>query len=36
MPFRAVNLSRVRTYPLPDRRSRVALENLVLPGDARP
>jgi len=26
-----VNLSRVRTYPLPDRRSRVALENLVLP-----
>lgn len=31
MPFRAVNLSRVRTYPLPDRHSRVALENLVLP-----
>ena len=31
MPYRAVNLARVRTYPLPDRHSRVALEHLVMP-----
>lgn len=32
MPYHAVDLLRVRTYPLPNRSSRVALENLVLPG----
>lgn len=32
MPYRAVDLSRVRTYPLPKRQNRVALENLVMPG----
>ena len=26
MPYKAVNLGRVRTYPLPNRHSRVALE----------
>jgi phosphoheptose isomerase len=36
MPFRAVNLSKVRTYPLPDRHSRVMLENLVLPASPVP
>jgi phosphoheptose isomerase len=36
MPFRAVDLSRVRTYPLPDRHSRVALENLVDPASPAP
>lgn len=36
MPFRAVDLSKVRTYPLPNRSSRVALENLVLPGATAP
>lgn len=32
MPYRAVDLSRVRTYPLPKRQNRVALEHLVMPG----
>jgi phosphoheptose isomerase len=36
MSYRAVDLSRVRTYPLPQRLSRVALENLVLPGAPAP
>ncbi len=36
MPFRAVNLARVRTYPLPNRHSRVALENLVRPETPAP
>ncbi len=36
MPFRAVNLAHVRTYPLPDRQSRVALENLVYPETPAP
>ena len=31
MPYRAVDLTRVRTYPLPERQNRVALENLVHP-----
>ena len=31
MPHRAIDLSRVRTYPLPQRSSKVALENLVSP-----
>lgn len=31
MPYRAVDLTRVKTYPLPDRHNRVALENLVTP-----
>ncbi len=31
MPYQAVDLTRVRTYPLPNRHSRVALENLVQP-----
>ncbi len=36
MPYRAVDLSRVQTYPLPNRHSRVALENLVLPDAPAP
>ncbi len=36
MPFRAVNLARVRTYPLPNRHNRVALENLVRPETPAP
>src|SRR5512133_2618829 len=31
MPYRAVNLSQVRTYPLPKRLNRVAYENLIRP-----
>ncbi len=31
MPYRAVDLTQVRTYPLPKRHNLVALENLVLP-----
>ena len=31
MPYRAVNLARVHTYPLPERQSRVALEHLIMP-----
>jgi phosphoheptose isomerase len=31
MPYRAIDLSKVRTYPLPQRASKVALENLILP-----
>ncbi|HEX9018139.1 MAG TPA: SIS domain-containing protein [Anaerolineaceae bacterium] len=36
MPFRAVDLTRVRTYPLPQRQNRVALENLVRPEEPAP
>lgn len=36
MPYPAVDLTRVRTYPLPNRRSRVALENLIFPGAPAP
>jgi phosphoheptose isomerase len=31
MPYKAVDLSRVKTYPLPQRQNRVNLEDLVLP-----
>ncbi len=31
MPYRAVNLARVHTYPLPERQSRVALDHLIMP-----
>jgi phosphoheptose isomerase len=31
MPYRTIDLSKVRTYPLPQRASKVALENLILP-----
>jgi phosphoheptose isomerase len=36
MPYPAVDLTRVRTYPLPKRQSRVALGDLVLPGQPAP
>src|SRR5690242_5651952 len=36
MPYRSVDLRRVRTYPLPHRQSRVALENLIRPEMAAP
>lgn len=36
MPFRAVDLTRVRTTPLPERRSRVALDALVRPETPAP
>ncbi len=36
MSYRTVDLSRVRTYPLPKRHNRVALENLVMPGAPAP
>ena len=36
MPYRSIDLRRVRTYPLPQRGSRVSLENLVHPGDPVP
>lgn len=36
MPYRSVDLSRVRTYPLPNRHSRVELENLVFPSSPVP
>jgi phosphoheptose isomerase len=31
MPYRAIDLTKVRTYPLPQRQSKVALENLITP-----
>jgi phosphoheptose isomerase len=31
MPYKAIDLTQVRTYPLPKRHNLVALENLVLP-----
>ncbi len=31
MPYKSVDLTQVRTYPLPERANRVALENLVYP-----
>lgn len=36
MPFRSVDLLRVRTYPLPYRQNRVMLENLVRPDAPAP
>lgn len=36
MPFRAVDLSQVRTFPLPRRQNRVGIENLVFPGAPAP
>ena len=36
MPFRAVDLTRVHTYPLPQRQNRVNLENLIQPGAPAP
>lgn len=36
MPYPAVNLSKIKTYPLPQRPSRVALENLVRTADPVP
>jgi phosphoheptose isomerase len=36
MPYPSVDLSKVKTYPLPQRASRVALENLVKPSDPVP
>jgi hypothetical protein len=36
MPYRSVDLRGVRTYPLPQRSSRVSLEHLVYPGDPVP
>jgi len=31
MPYHAIDLSKVRTYPLPQRANLVALDNLVKP-----
>jgi phosphoheptose isomerase len=36
MPYPSVDLSKVKTYPLPQRASRVALENLVFPSTPLP
>jgi phosphoheptose isomerase len=36
MPYRAIDLTQVRTYPLPQRQNLVALENLVHPGHPLP
>ncbi len=36
MPYPAVDLLKVKTYPLPQRASRVALENLIRPSDPVP
>lgn len=36
MPYPSVDLLKVKTYPLPQRASRVALENLVNPSDPVP
>ena len=36
MPYPSVDLRKVKTYPLPQRRSRVALENLVSPSTPLP
>lgn len=36
MPFRAVDLTQVRTYPLPKRQNRVDLDNLIKPNTPVP
>jgi phosphoheptose isomerase len=36
MPYRAIDLTQVHTYPLPQRQNLVALENLVHPGQPLP
>ena len=36
MPYRTIDLSKVRTYPLPQRANLVALENLVTPSQPAP
>ncbi len=36
MPYPAIDLSKVRTYSIMRRENRVALENLIRPGDALP
>jgi phosphoheptose isomerase len=36
MPYRSVDLRQVRTYPLPERQNRVAVENLIRPESAVP
>ncbi|MGQ9502969.1 MAG: D-sedoheptulose-7-phosphate isomerase [Anaerolineae bacterium] len=36
MPYRTIDLTQVRTYPLPQRQNLVALENLVHPGRPLP
>jgi len=36
MPYTSVDLSKVKTFPLPQRPSRVALENLVTPSEPLP
>lgn len=36
MPYRAIDLTQVHTYPLPQRQNLVALENLVHPGHPLP
>ncbi len=36
MPYRAIDLSKIRTYPLPQRASKVALENLISPDKEAP
>ncbi len=36
MPYRAIDLTQVRTYPLPQRHNLVALENMVHPGQPVP
>jgi phosphoheptose isomerase len=36
MPFRVIDLSKIKTYPLPKRFNRVEIQNLFLPGKAVP
>ena len=36
MPYRKIDLSKVRTFPLPQRPNKVALENLISPETAAP
>ena len=36
MPFREIDLSKIKTYPLPKRINRVEIQNLFLPGKAVP
>ena len=36
MPYRSIDLSKIRTYPLPQRASKVALENLISPEQDAP
>ena len=36
MPYRAIDLTQVKTYPLPNRANRVALGDLIYPGTPLP